>query len=118
MEIEVICCAALCFQRHDGRPPQVAVNFSGRKVVQRCEARKIARFDLAATAHEVLGLAGKLRPKESLNSEPFANRLNAKVHERFFYQTYSRIEVGNGDRKSTRLNSSHVAISYAVFCLK
>src|SRR5207253_10152778 len=27
-------------------------------------------------------------------------------------------EVGQGDRKSTRLNSSHVAISYAVFCLK
>src|SRR5439155_11521947 len=29
----------------------------------------------------------------------------------------SRIAV-TGDRKSTRLNSSHVAISYAVFCLK
>src|SRR5690625_5755239 len=26
--------------------------------------------------------------------------------------------VGALDRKSTRLNSSHVAISYAVFCLK
>mgnify|MGYP000509377996 CR=1 FL=1 len=26
--------------------------------------------------------------------------------------------VKTGDRKSTRLNSSHVAISYAVFCLK
>src|SRR5437868_13097848 len=26
--------------------------------------------------------------------------------------------VGAGDRKSTRLNSSHVSISYAVFCLK
>src|SRR3712207_8118641 len=25
---------------------------------------------------------------------------------------------GNGDRKSTRLNSSHANISYAVFCLK
>src|SRR5437868_12375871 len=25
---------------------------------------------------------------------------------------------GDGDRKSTRLNSSHVSISYAVFCLK
>src|SRR5690625_2704304 len=25
--------------------------------------------------------------------------------------------LGKGDRKSTRLNSSHVAISYAVFCL-
>ena len=27
-------------------------------------------------------------------------------------------DFGSGDRKSTRLNSSHVAISYAVFCLK
>src|SRR5690625_5742254 len=26
--------------------------------------------------------------------------------------------TAKGDRKSTRLNSSHVAISYAVFCLK
>src|SRR5262245_62311665 len=26
--------------------------------------------------------------------------------------------VGDGDRKSTRLNSSHLGISYAVFCLK
>src|SRR5260221_9629315 len=25
---------------------------------------------------------------------------------------------GGGDRKSTRLNSSHTVISYAVFCLK
>src|SRR5690606_41508059 len=30
-----------------------------------------------------------------------------------------QVETGNiGDRKSTRLNSSHVKISYAVFCLK
>src|SRR5690625_6884086 len=28
------------------------------------------------------------------------------------------IKEETGDRKSTRLNSSHVAISYAVFCLK
>src|SRR2546430_6032422 len=28
------------------------------------------------------------------------------------------IARGNGDRKSTRLNSSHSQISYAVFCLK
>src|SRR2546426_7578029 len=27
-------------------------------------------------------------------------------------------EVEGGDRKSTRLNSSHLVISYAVFCLK
>src|SRR5690625_6949708 len=30
---------------------------------------------------------------------------------------YARVPSGK-DRKSTRLNSSHVAISYAVFCLK
>src|SRR3712207_7731211 len=29
-----------------------------------------------------------------------------------------RLAVGAGDRKSTRLNSSHANISYAVFCLK
>src|SRR3712207_8197654 len=31
-------------------------------------------------------------------------------------QTY--VELTLGDRKSTRLNSSHANISYAVFCLK
>src|SRR5439155_26125758 len=30
----------------------------------------------------------------------------------------ARIDAGELDRKSTRLNSSHVATSYAVFCLK
>src|ERR1035441_1054102 len=36
-------------------------------------------------------------------------------------KTYSRfvdLFHGNTDRKSTRLNSSHLGISYAVFCLK
>src|SRR5438067_5913408 len=28
------------------------------------------------------------------------------------------VGIGHVDRKSTRLNSSHVSISYAVFCLK
>src|SRR5690625_6405869 len=31
---------------------------------------------------------------------------------------YQQLLTDNQDRKSTRLNSSHVAISYAVFCLK
>src|SRR5437868_12740436 len=37
-----------------------------------------------------------------------------------FLLWYSRIGRRSGlrDRKSTRLNSSHVSISYAVFCLK
>src|SRR5438874_6315195 len=31
---------------------------------------------------------------------------------------YDQVPSTGGDRKSTRLNSSHVEISYAVFCLK
>src|SRR2546429_5380579 len=33
-------------------------------------------------------------------------------------QSELRVRLGNRDRKSTRLNSSHGYISYAVFCLK
>src|SRR5205809_5669843 len=33
-------------------------------------------------------------------------------------QSVSNGKLGTGDRKSTRLNSSHGYISYAVFCLK
>src|SRR5258708_2067006 len=37
----------------------------------------------------------------------------------FFRDTFLRhVRVTEGDRKSTRLNSSHQIISYAVFCLK
>src|SRR4051812_49838120 len=41
--------------------------------------------------------------------------LSELVRVRF---TRHRIEEVFGDRKSTRLNSSHMSISYAVFCLK
>src|SRR2546426_6598371 len=33
-------------------------------------------------------------------------------------QRVARVDHQAGDRKSTRLNSSHLVISYAVFCLK
>src|SRR2546426_5141191 len=33
-------------------------------------------------------------------------------------RTAHRLGADHGDRKSTRLNSSHLVISYAVFCLK
>src|SRR2546426_6878635 len=35
-----------------------------------------------------------------------------------FQPTPGRNATSAGDRKSTRLNSSHLVISYAVFCLK
>src|SRR5690625_6042788 len=45
----------------------------------------------------------------SILAKVYRDRLMAQLHEEYPYF---------GDRKSTRLNSSHVAISYAVFCLK
>src|SRR5947199_1552371 len=44
-------------------------------------------------------------------------------HARTFWIAWRRARAANGtlllrDRKSTRLNSSHLGISYAVFCLK
>src|SRR3712207_8204098 len=36
----------------------------------------------------------------------------------YFNNDWEGFAVRNGDRKSTRLNSSHANISYAVFCLK
>src|SRR5260221_10775923 len=44
----------------------------------------------------------------------FAQSEPAAVHRLFDYAS----GLGLGDRKSTRLNSSHTVISYAVFCLK
>src|SRR3712207_7662935 len=44
---------------------------------------------------------------------------NVREHERGLGEyAYRRLSEIEGDRKSTRLNSSHANISYAVFCLK
>src|SRR3989454_2089338 len=42
------------------------------------------------------------------------------LHQRGFLVLHASAVVldGGADRKSTRLNSSHLVISYAVFCLK
>src|SRR5690625_6034463 len=60
------------------------------------------------------------RPKEKLAEEP-TGRLKVDWLENdvavVTYKTANQT-IQQLDRKSTRLNSSHVAISYAVFCLK
>src|SRR5438034_8481019 len=40
------------------------------------------------------------------------------IHVGELVTAYSRVNFAGRDRKSTRLNSSHTVISYAVFCLK
>src|SRR5256885_6882667 len=46
---------------------------------------------------------------------PFAPQF---IENKLKFSPYIREAVAFGDRKSTRLNSSHLVISYAVFCLK
>src|SRR5437868_10706208 len=56
---------------------------------------------------------------------PYTTLFRSSIDQRmvaYGIATASDVGVGRGldrrDRKSTRLNSSHVSISYAVFCLK
>src|SRR5205807_10086743 len=65
-------------------------------------------------------IAKKLTPSkidEILNAAPFADeemRERVKDALKALHKNHYALE----DRKSTRLNSSHLVISYAVFCLK
>src|SRR6202021_3257543 len=47
---------------------------------------------------------------------PISSRMSSSVTMPII-SPYSSTTSANGDRKSTRLNSSHANISYAVFCL-
>src|SRR3712207_6960484 len=51
-------------------------------------------------------------------SDPLAPASHPAEGNRFLRQQHPGIDADCGDRKSTRLNSSHANISYAVFCLK
>src|SRR5688500_19443400 len=42
----------------------------------------------------------------------------AESHAKALYEWHDDFVIKGKDRKSTRLNSSHLVISYAVFCLK
>src|SRR5215510_11299303 len=80
-----------------------------------------SRTRSAVTNHKDLlpGLDGRLA-----TARRFRDLVNAFVADMGGLDHCSEIKLGlvgrlaATDRKSTRLNSSHVAISYAVFCLK
>src|SRR3712207_7805079 len=55
------------------------------------------------------------RPRARLPDQPFEDHDGARSLRR---EAVLGAECGRRDRKSTRLNSSHANISYAVFCLK
>src|SRR5256885_3346824 len=73
--------------------------------------------ELAGALHRLRSTPARMRAELELAHEdgsgPPVDRLLEDV-------SYALEQLGRGeaDRKSTRLNSSHLVISYAVFCLK
>src|SRR5690606_39614623 len=84
--------------------------------------------------HDALPISGKVRHLGLSEAGPATLRRAHAVHpitalqteyslwsrepETELLSTVRELGIGFVDRKSTRLNSSHVKISYAVFCLK
>src|SRR3712207_8450725 len=64
------------------------------------------------------GVAAPARPRQARRGDRHGGRSRAARRGRCGHRPGRREGDDRGDRKSTRLNSSHANISYAVFCLK
>src|SRR5690625_5784522 len=74
--------------------PRIAQELQNKRAIHEQKGEDVFVFDIGDATDRVNPLT------EATNGQAITELLN------------------EGDRKSTRLNSSHVAISYAVFCLK
>src|SRR5690606_39617352 len=74
-------------------------------------------YDLGSGLHGIIG-GGSVANYQKLyrdnSRQPRQLALQTQVPTQYVYDDH---DWGPKDRKSTRLNSSHVKISYAVFCL-
>src|SRR3712207_8473109 len=71
--------------------------------------------------HDALPICTWSRPRERSAARELGTGTSTAAHRPVAVSrapTDSASAVPSGDRKSTRLNSSHANISYAVFCLK
>src|SRR5690606_41494889 len=96
------------------RPPPVPTRRSS-DLLLRDESDAGGPFDAKNAAHVHLQ-----RPAQEIHfsGEKGSSLLEGNAEKPGFVHLAPKVlvEVGLGDRKSTRLNSSHVKISYAVFC--
>src|SRR5579871_6492943 len=76
-----------------------------------------ASTGIYSSGHRLRGRLDQRRAR-SASSGASVRSSRALCHAEHWEQSAYRTAAGERDRKSTRLNSSHVEISYAVFCLK
>src|SRR5690625_1422549 len=92
--------------------PRYSVSPDKRKVVKDLkESMKKVDEVVLATDEDREGEAISWHLCEVLGLDP-------RTTSRIVFREITKSAIQKADRKSTRLNSSHVAISYAVFCLK
>src|SRR5690349_22118733 len=90
------------------RPPPSATRFPYTTLFRSFGADELADRPFGAGSAD-----GRRRPR-ALRGEALGLRAQPELRQPV--AQHGRLQIG--DRKSTRLNSSHVEISYAVFCLK
>src|SRR5256885_10310506 len=91
---------------------KIAAEGSPHELIQRYSTREVVE----------LRFRGESRPEEvaaelTSRQDGFVRRIEA-LPDRLLLYTDDGDATALQDRKSTRLNSSHLVISYAVFCLK
>src|SRR5207244_10076230 len=88
-------------------PAASGILATGPRLLQKASWRRPKKAaDFPIGARPLRGVRGSARSRASL------------AVQAFWVQVYSQNRPLFIDRKSTRLNSSHQIISYAVFCLK
>src|SRR5699024_11575145 len=108
---------SLILMSHVGRPKGRPSNeFSLQHIVEHLSKvlGVTVKFATDCIGEEAEKAASELQAGEVLLLENLRFHAEEENGDEAFAKELSKL----GDRKSTRLNSSHVSISYAVFCLK
>src|SRR2546427_5721590 len=79
------------------------------------EISRAALHEQVADRLRSMLIEGRIAPGAKLNERELCEQLGVS---RTPLREAIKLLAAEGDRKSTRLNSSHSQISYAVFCLK
>src|SRR5690625_6031473 len=103
--------------RHPGRGPILSFTGEGQDQVPGAWAQRCGPGRLCETPVMAVDEAPRARSTRMTGRER-REQLVSVGRQVFAEKGYDMASVEEIDRKSTRLNSSHVAISYAVFCLK